>query len=65
MSSCLSKGDYTSIDNLVTPEALREVKKNISTYSMQQRQELAILKDDIYFTFPYQIGVMFSDDDSK
>ncbi|KAJ9593534.1 hypothetical protein L9F63_014927, partial [Diploptera punctata] len=64
-SNSITTGDYGSLDNLVTLEALQEVKKSVASFSVQQRQELAILKDDIYFSFPYQIGVMFSDEDKN
>ncbi|PSN58097.1 hypothetical protein C0J52_06493 [Blattella germanica] len=63
VSGCLSKGELGALDNLMTSDALVEVKKNMSTFSLHQRQELAISKEDIYFSFPYQIGVMFSEDD--
>ncbi|KAJ4434541.1 hypothetical protein ANN_23103 [Periplaneta americana] len=65
VSGCLSRGDFAALENMVTQDALQEVKRNLSTFSMLQRQELALLKDDIYFSFPYQIGVMFSDDDKN
>ncbi|XP_067001256.1 uncharacterized protein [Anabrus simplex] len=65
VSGCLSRGDYDSLKGLVAEEALEEVKRNISTFSIQQRQMLDITKDDIYFSFPYQIGVMFNDDDKN
>lgn len=29
--------------------------------SMKQRHEIECLKDDVYFSFPYQIGIMFDE----
>jgi hypothetical protein len=65
VSGCISRGDFAALENMVTQDALEEVKRNMSTFTLHQRQELALSKEDIYFCFPYQIGVMFSDDDSK
>lgn len=65
VSGCISRGDFTSLENLVTQEALIELKRNISTFTLHQRQELALSKEDIYFCFPYEIGIMSIDDDSK
>lgn len=65
VSQCISRGDFAALENILTQDALEVVKRNISTFTLHQRQELALSREDIYFCFPYQIGVMFSDDDSK
>jgi hypothetical protein len=65
VSNCLSRGDTAALESMVTQDALEVMKRNISTFTLHQRQELALSKEDIYFCFPYQIGVMFNDDDSK
>ncbi|CAG2054690.1 unnamed protein product [Timema podura] len=65
VSGYLSNGNYEALQGLVTNETLQEVKSNIAEFSMQQRLELALSKEDIYFSFPYQIGVMFNDNDQQ
>lgn len=30
--------------------------------NMAQRTEIGVNKDDVYFSFPYQIGIMFDED---
>ncbi|XP_021913470.1 uncharacterized protein LOC110826789 isoform X2 [Zootermopsis nevadensis] len=65
VSNCLSRGDFAALENMVTQDTLQVVKRNISTFTLHQRQELALSKEDVYFSFPYQIGIMFNDDDSK
>jgi hypothetical protein len=65
VSGCISRGDFAALENLVTQDALIELKRNISTFSLLQRQEMALSKEDIYFCFPYEIGIMSIDDESK
>lgn len=56
VSSALASGEMNSLDGLVSTEALDELKKNISVMSVSQRNEIAVSKDDIYFSFPYQVS---------
>jgi hypothetical protein len=65
ISQCLAKGDYDKLEDVVSAEALREIKTNISRFSIQQREDLAVCKDDIFFSFPYQVGVMFNENQRK
>lgn len=65
MSGYLSQGDMNSLEGLVTPEVISEIKKSLSQFNMAQRQQLAIIEDDIYFSFPYEIGVIFPNEDGK
>ncbi|XP_039275989.1 uncharacterized protein LOC111057237 [Nilaparvata lugens] len=62
VSKSLAQGDLNSVENLVSPEALSEVKQNINSFSMKQRQLLAVNEDDIYFHFPYEVGVIFPEE---
>lgn len=55
VSSSLAAGEFQSLDGLVSSEALHELKKNLSVMSMSQRNEIAVIKDDIYFSFPYHV----------
>lgn len=61
VSSSLATGEWQSLDGLMSTEALNELKKNISDMSVGQRSEIAVNKDDIYFTFPYQVRCWYSE----
>lgn len=56
VSSALASGELNSLDGLVSTDALDELKKNLSVMSVSQRNEIAVIKDDIYFSFPYQVN---------
>lgn len=60
---CLSKNDLDGLHRLVSPDALVEVKSSLSRFSVQQMTDLAVDKDDIYFCFPHEVGVMYDDED--
>lgn len=65
VSSCVSKGDFESLQGLLTPELLEQVKQKVSLLSLAQRQQIDLNSDDVYFSFPYQIGIMFSDEEAN
>lgn len=56
VSTALATGELQSLEGLVSTEALDELKKNLSVMSVSQRNEIAVIKDDIYFSFPYQVS---------
>lgn len=51
-----------SIDELVSQDVITALKNTIVNLSVAQRNEFNIRKEDIYFAFPYQIGIIFDDD---
>jgi len=61
----LSKNDLENLDGLVSNEAIVEIKSSLSRFSVQQLTDLAVDKRDIYFCFPYEVGVMFDDEDGN
>lgn len=63
VSSALSGGDPKNLDGLVDRKALNEIRGSIEKMSVAQRYELTVSKEDIYFSFPYEVGVMFDDPD--
>lgn len=65
MSSKLVGGDLSQLQDLVTPEAIAELKPVVQKLSMTQRKQLEINESDIYLSFPYQIGIMFDDANDK
>lgn len=65
VSGLISKGDLDNLSGLVTPEVIAHIRDGLETFTLKQRQEFAIKADDIYFAFPYEVGVMFPDESSK
>ncbi|KAI5634277.1 hypothetical protein NE865_13006 [Phthorimaea operculella] len=65
VSDALQRSDFASLEGLVEKEAIATLKKAVSNLSMSQRQLLAVTKDDIFYAFPYQVGVMFDDADKR
>lgn len=63
VSGLISKGEINSLHGLVSSDVIAQIKRNLSTFSLKQRQELAISANDIYFSFPYEVGVMFPNED--
>ncbi|XP_055373475.1 uncharacterized protein LOC129606883 isoform X2 [Condylostylus longicornis] len=65
VSNALSDGDFNSLEDIVDPSAVAELKTVLAQMSLSQRSELRVAKEDIYFTFPYQVGVMFDESNEK
>lgn len=65
VSGLISRGEINSLEGLVSSDIITQIKRNLSIFSLKQRQELAICASDIYFSFPYEVGVMFPNEDSK
>lgn len=65
VSSKLMNGDFAALNELVTNEALTELKPVIQKLSVSQRRQLEVKESDIYLTFPYQVGIMFDETNEK
>jgi len=50
---------------LVAPGAIEELKPVVQKLSVSQRRLLKIKEDDIYFSFPYQVGIIFDESNDK
>lgn len=50
---------------MVADEALDEIKTSVAAMNMKQRYEIECKKNDIYFSFPYQVGVMFDESNKE
>lgn len=61
VSSRLGTLDMKSLGGLVASDAIDELRGTTSRMSMAQRNEIPINKDDIYLSFPYQVGIMFDE----
>lgn len=65
VSDALQRSDFKSLEGIVEKDAISALKTAVSKLSMSQRQSLFVEKDDIFYAFPYQIGVMFDDSDKR
>ncbi|XP_052869053.1 m-AAA protease-interacting protein 1, mitochondrial [Anopheles cruzii] len=67
VSSALAGGETKQLEGLVDRTALNDVKQSLSKMSVAERYDIAVDKEDVYFSFPYQVGIMFdeSEDDSQ
>ena len=61
VSNSLAEGNLDNLDALVTSEAMKEIRINLSAFSPEERGLLAISEEDVYFSFTYQIGIMMDD----
>lgn len=65
ISTKLCMGDFEDLEDLVCPVALAEIKKNLENFNVAQRQLLAVEPDDIFFSFPFEIGIIIPDEQSQ
>ncbi|XP_075986196.1 m-AAA protease-interacting protein 1, mitochondrial-like [Anticarsia gemmatalis] len=65
VSDALHNSDFKSLEGIVEKDAIDALKTAVSKLSVSQRQLLSIEKDDIFYAFPYQVGVMFDDSDKR
>ncbi|XP_058176836.1 m-AAA protease-interacting protein 1, mitochondrial [Anopheles ziemanni] len=67
VSSSLAGGEVKQLEGLVDRVALNDIRQSLSKMSVAERYDIQVDKADIYFSFPYQVGVMFdeSDDDNQ
>ncbi|XP_049277363.1 m-AAA protease-interacting protein 1, mitochondrial [Anopheles funestus] len=67
VSSSLAGGEVKQLEGLVDRAAIADLKQSISKMSVAERYDVQVDKEDVYFSFPYQVGVMFdeSNDDSQ
>ena len=56
VSKKIAEGDTVSLTGLVTSDILPSVQRSTSLMSLSQREQIAVNVDDIYFSFPYQVG---------
>lgn len=64
ISNALAVGDVDSLKQLLDQEAFLEIKENISRFSSQQLAQLAVSNpEDVYLSFPYQVGIIMNDNE--
>lgn len=65
VSNRLAAGDFKSLNGLVDDETLGIVRKRIERMSLAQRSAIAVNCEDVYFSFPYQVGIIFDDEEEE
>lgn len=62
VSKELSLGNFDSLEELFTKPTLEEIRRNFALLNLKQRLDLAVAEDDIFLSFPYQIGIIFTNE---
>lgn len=62
VSQELAKGNFSALEGLIISSSMEEVKRNFAKLSLKQRLDLGVVAEDIFFSFPYQIGVIFTNE---
>ncbi|KAG7155447.1 m-AAA protease-interacting protein 1-like [Homarus americanus] len=62
VSQELSKGNFEALVDLCTKPTLDEIRTNFARLSLKQRLDLAVVAEDVFFSFPYQIGIIFTNE---
>lgn len=65
VSSELSQGNFENLQPFVALDALGDLKRNFTAMSIKQRMDLAVASEDIFFSFPHEIGVIFKNEGSQ
>lgn len=53
------------MEGLVDPTALAQIRESLSKFTVFQQQLLRVAVEDIFFAFPYQIGIIIPDEVPK
>jgi len=61
ISNKLSSGQYDDLEGIVDNNALQELKRSLADFSVFQKELLRVAADDVFFLFPYQIGIIIPD----
>lgn len=65
VSELISEGRFDDLDQLVSRDAIREVRKNYRDLTPAQRVFIRVDPRDLFFRFIYEIGMIFDDSSSK
>ncbi|XP_046380217.1 m-AAA protease-interacting protein 1, mitochondrial-like [Haliotis rufescens] len=61
VSSCISVGNFDSLQGLVEDEAIQEIRNSYADLDVGQRRFICVNPRDIFFRFVYEIGMIFDD----
>ncbi|XP_018006621.1 m-AAA protease-interacting protein 1, mitochondrial [Hyalella azteca] len=59
VSEDLARGDLKSLTGRVTQECISQLRESFPRLSLKQKSDLRVGLSDIFFSFPYQLGVIF------
>ena len=65
VSSALAAGELDPLVDIIDPECLEIMKRNLSFFTLPQREALKVNQEDIYTAFLYQIGILMEDIEQK
>ncbi|RZC41529.1 C2orf47 -like protein, mitochondrial [Asbolus verrucosus] len=65
VSKKIAEGDIKSLNGLVTSDVIPALQRAASLMSLSQREQIAVDIEDIYFGFPYQVGVIFNEENDQ
>ncbi|XP_014216886.1 m-AAA protease-interacting protein 1, mitochondrial [Copidosoma floridanum] len=65
VSHKLATEDYEGLEGLVTQDMINILRNKISMLSSEQKALIATQPDDIYAMFPYEVGVMFDNNNAE
>lgn len=65
VSNKLSEGDTKSLEGLVIDDIIPNLQRSVAVMSLSQREQIAVNSGDIYFSFPYQVGIIFNDEETE
>ncbi|XP_046649053.1 m-AAA protease-interacting protein 1, mitochondrial-like [Daphnia pulicaria] len=62
IANAISVGDLESVKEILEEEAYNEIKENMKRCSSEQLAQFALSTlEDVYMTFPYQVGIIMND----
>ena len=59
VSEDLAAGNIKNLAGRVTPDVVTLLTKTVAQLSLKQKTDLKVVFSDIFFSFPYQLGVIF------
>ncbi|CAL8121904.1 unnamed protein product [Orchesella dallaii] len=62
VSNKLSEGKLDELDGLVEASAISQIRQSLSNFTVFQQQLLRVAAEDVFFAFPYQIGIIIPDE---
>jgi len=65
VSKIISKGDFNSLDGLLTKQAISEIRQNYNKLNDTQRQMIALKPEDIFYKIIYEIRMIFNDETNQ
>ena len=64
ITGCMSEGDFDALESVVEASALRTMRENWSLFSAEQKRMYRLEKEDVYWGFIYQLGIIMEEGDT-